>query len=88
MQLLKGAQYDTEPKPVVFWPTMVDVNTDIHQVEIKDEMTGEVSMKWQADTTRYSKDEYMQVLYEENNNLSQQIKMTQLALCDVYEMMI
>lgn len=37
---------------------------------------------------RYTKDEYICVLREENDALNNQLTDTQLALCELYEMMI
>lgn len=88
MQLLKGVQYDAKPAEIVFWQTAVDVNTNIKQIEVEDKETGEKAVKWQADTTRYDKDEYIEVLHNDNVSLTQQVTQSQLAIVEVYEMML
>lgn len=88
MQIIKGAIHDEQPDSLVFWLTSVDVNTDIKEIEVEDQQTGEVSKKWQCDTSRYAKDEYIEVLQKTNDELSGQITDTQVALAEVYELIV
>ena len=87
MQLLSNAMYDDKPESVTVYPSMVDVVVACVPVNQKDEMTGKTSVKWQCDIERYSTSEYIDKLRIENANLSQQLTDTQVALCDVYEML-
>lgn len=43
---------------------------------------------YEYDLTSYGKDEYIRLQAEANASLSEQMTQTQLALCDVYEMMV
>ena len=87
MQLLSNVMYDDKPESVTVYPSMVDVVVACVPVNQKDEMTGKISVKWQCDIERYSTSEYIDKLRIENANLSQQLTDTQVALCDVYEML-
>lgn len=42
---------------------------------------------YEYDLTQYTKDEYIQLIDEKNASLEAEITSTQLALCDVYEML-
>lgn len=42
---------------------------------------------YEYDLTQYTKDEYIQSIDEKNASLEAEITSTQLALCDVYEML-
>ncbi len=42
---------------------------------------------YEYDLTQYTKDEYIQSIDEKNASLEAEITNTQLALCDVYEML-
>ncbi|MEE1261478.1 hypothetical protein [Ruminococcus sp.] len=53
------------------------VNTDI----------AETADGWEYHMVQYSKDEYIKLMDEKNTELESQLTDTQLALCDVYEMM-
>ena len=52
------------------------VNTDI----------SEINDGWEYHMVRYTKDEYIKLIGEKNTELESQLTDTQLALCDVYEM--
>ena len=52
------------------------VNTDITQT----------SDGWKYHMVQYSKDEYIKLMVDKNAALEEQLTDTQLALCDVYEM--
>ena len=41
---------------------------------------------WEYHMVRYSKDEYIKLMDKKNTELESQLTDTQLALCDVYEM--
>ena len=42
---------------------------------------------WEFDLIEYTKDEYIKIQAEKNAALEQQVTDTQLALCEVYELM-
>lgn len=52
------------------------VNTDI----------AETADGWEYHMVQYTKDEYIKLMDEKNTELESQLTDTQLALCDVYEM--
>lgn len=52
------------------------VNTEITQT----------SGGWEYHMVRYTKDEYIKLIGEKNTELESQLTDTQIALCDVYEM--
>lgn len=88
MQEIKGTIHDEQPEALIFWPTSVDVNKNIKEIEVEDKETGEKFQKWQCDTYRYEKDEYISVLQEQNDELNVQIIDTQVGLAEVYEMIV
>ncbi|MDE6752782.1 MAG: hypothetical protein K2J59_08445 [Eubacterium sp.] len=61
------------------------VNENIREIEVTDENGAHT--EYEYDQIQYSKDEYTLLLSEENKNLENMLTDTQLALCDVYEMM-
>ena len=87
MQLLSNVMYDNEPESVTVQPSVEDGVVACVPVNQKDERTGKTSVKWQCNVERYSTSEYIDKLRIENGNLSQQLTDTQVALCDVYEML-
>ncbi len=60
------------------------VNTDIEETIVTDD-AGEHT-EYQYDQVCYTKDEYIKLMDEKNGQLEEQLTDTQLALCDVYEM--
>lgn len=69
-------QSAVEPGEKVVDEYSVWVNTDITQT----------SDGWEYHMVQYSKDEYIKVMDDKNTNLEEQLTDTQIALCDVYEM--
>ena len=70
------AQSAVRPEEKVVDEYSVWVNTDITRT------TG----GWTYHLVQYSKDEYLALMDEKNAALEEQLTDTQLALCDVYEM--
>ncbi len=60
----------------------VYVHSDIKPVETEDG-----SEVYQYNEVQYTKDEYIRLLSEKNTSLEKEITSTQLALCDVYELL-
>ena len=58
---------------------------DIHEITVTDENGSHT--EYEYNQTQYNKDEYILLLSENNKNLEDKLTDTQLALCDVYEMM-
>lgn len=62
------------------------VNTDIQEVQVTDEMGDRTEFEFNQ--VQYSKEEYIKLIDTKNAALEQQLTDTQLALCDVYEMLV
>lgn len=84
MTVYEKVQSTVKPKEIETDEYSVWVNSDIHETTVSDE-TGEHT-EYEFNQTQYGKDEYIRLLSEQNKALAQQITDTQLALCDVYEM--
>lgn len=74
-----------EPKAVEITESKVFVATDIEQVTVT--MDEQEVQEYQFNLVEYDKDEYIKIISEKNEKLEQQMTDTQLALCDVYEML-
>ena len=74
-----------EPKAVEITESKVFVATDIEQVTLN--MDEQEVQEYQFNLVEYDKDEYIKIISEKNKELEQQMTDTQLALCDVYEML-
>lgn len=80
-----GKQRSTvEPLNVEILQTKVFVASNISPVE---EIIGEETFNgYEFDIVEYDKDEYIEMLDERNKSLEENITQTQIALCDVYEL--
>lgn len=74
-----------EPKAVEITESKVFVATNIEQVTVT--MDEQEVQEYQFNLVEYDKDEYIKIISEKNEELEQQMTDTQLALCDVYEML-
>lgn len=74
-----------EPKAVEITESKVFVATDIEQVTLT--MDEQEVQEYQFNLVEYDKVEYIKIISEKNEELEQQMTDTQLALCDVYEML-
>ena len=63
----------------------VYVHDDIQLLKKEDEQGNPVEV-YQYHEVQYNKDEYIKVMSEKNSELENQLTDTQLALCDVYEL--
>lgn len=63
----------------------VYLNTNIAEITV--ESDGEAHLEYEFDQIRYSKDEFIMLQSEQIAAQDAQIVDTQLALCDVYEML-
>lgn len=73
-----------EPKAVEITESKVFVATDIEQVTLT--MDEQEVQEYQFNLVEYDKDEYIKIISEKNEELEQQMTDTQLALCEVYEL--
>ena len=74
------------PEPQVIDEFSVWINTDIQEVEVTHE--DDTHIEYEFNQVRYSKDEYIKIIDDKNANLETQLTDTQIALCEVYELMI
>lgn len=74
------------PEAVIVDANSVWVSENIHEVTVQDEQG--TRTEYEFSLTQYTKDEYIRLLIQSNETLEMDIANTQLALCEVYEMMI
>lgn len=82
--LVQGSE--SQAKPLIVGVDTVYVHTNIEQVTTDAEGNA-VEGLYQYNEVQYGKDEYIHLLSEKNTALESEITSTQLALCDVYEML-
>lgn len=84
-----GKQRSTvKPDEMVIDEFSVWVHTNIQEVaeDGTDDQEGFVGFEF--DMIQYDKDEYIKLMSDKNTSLENQLTDTQLALCEVYELMI
>lgn len=83
-----GTQRSTvKPEDVEITESRVFSYEDIIEIKVKNpESDDEVTM-YEFTLTEYDKDEYIRIQAEKNASLEEQMTQTQVALCDVYEML-
>lgn len=83
-----GTQRSTvKPEDVEITESRVFSYEDITEIKVKNpESDDEVTM-YEFILTEYDKDEYIRIQAEKNASLEEQMTQTQVALCDVYEML-
>ncbi|MDD3571244.1 MAG: hypothetical protein ACOX1S_10265 [Anaerostipes sp.] len=83
-----GLQRSTvEPQEIEILESKVFVASDVTPVNEQgtEEQPGFVGFEFRM--TEYTKDEYIRVQAERNQSLEEEVTSTQLALCDVYELL-
>lgn len=75
-----------KPEEKVIDEFSVWVNTDISEIGVSHE--DDTHTEFEYHQVQYSKDEYIKMIDEKNAALETQVTDTQIALCDVYEMML
>lgn len=83
-----GTQRSTvKPEDVEITESKVFTCESITEIKVKNpESDDEVTM-YEFTLTEYDKDEYIRIQAEKNASLEEQMTQTQVALCDVYEML-
>lgn len=76
-----------QPEPMVIDDYSVWIAENVTPVQTPgtDEQPG--FSGYEYDLTQYDKDEYIRLIDEKNAALSEEITSTQMALCDVYELL-
>lgn len=82
--IVRGSE--SQAKPLIVGVDTVYVHTNIEQVTT-DAEGNSVEGLYQYNEVQYDKDEYIQIMSKKNAALEAEITSTQLALCDVYEML-
>jgi hypothetical protein len=73
------------PEEKVIDDYSVWINTDIQEVEVT--IMDDTHTEYEFSQVRYTKDEYIKMIDERNSTLESNLTDTQLALCEVYEML-
>lgn len=73
------------PEPVTVDENSVWMAKDIHEISVRDEC-GERT-EYAFSLAQYTKDEYIRALIETNRTLETDMVNTQIALCEVYELL-
>lgn len=83
-----GTQRSTvKPDDVEITESKVFVYEDVTEVTVKNPESDDESIMYEFTMTEYDKDEYIRLQAEKNASLEEQMTQTQVALCDVYEML-
>lgn len=85
MKDLGTVQSTVKPKNVDVRESLVFVASDIKEVTVTAPESEESHTEYEYSLKQYDKNEYIQLLQEQNDSLSQQITDAQVALCDIYE---
>ena len=75
------------PEEKVIDDYSVWISSDIQEVQVPDPDGENQHTEYEYHLVQYSKDEYIKMIDGKNAELEEQLTDTQLALCDVYEML-
>ena len=87
MERYQKVRSSLQPEPKVIDDFSVWIAENI--TEVTEEPTGESEtgfIGYEYDLTQYTKDEYIKMMDDRNTALEAEVTSTQLALCDVYEL--
>ena len=83
-----GTQRSTvKPEDVEITESKVFSYQDITEIKVKNLESDDEITIYEFTLTEYDKDEYIRIQAEKNASLEEQMTQTQIALCDVYEML-
>lgn len=84
-----GTQRSTvKPENVEITESRVFRYEDITEIKVKNPESDDKVTMYEFTLTEYDKDEYIRIQAEKNASLEEQMTQTQVALCDVYEMLV
>ena len=83
MEKYERVRSSLQPEPKVIDDFSVWIAENV--TEVTEEATGGFS-GYEYDLTQYTKDEYIKMMDDRNAALEEEVTSTQLALCDVYEL--
>lgn len=84
MWVQKGVQSTIEPKSIDFSETQVFIAKNVNYTEVTEDHDAYYSF----DLYCYNKNEYIDILKEDNDTLKNQLLDTQMALCEIYELLV
>ena len=84
MKEYKNVRSTIKPKEIEIDEYSVWVNRDIREITVTDE--NEEHTEYEYNQIQYSKDEYIKLVDERNKALENELTDTQIALCDIFEM--
>lgn len=84
MKEYKNVQSTIKPKEIEIDEYSVWVNRDVKEITVTDE--NEEHTEYEYNQIQYSKDEYIKLVDERNKALENELTDTQIALCDIFEM--
>lgn len=83
-----GTQRSTvKPEDVEITESKVFSYKNITEIKVKNPESDDEVKMYEFTLTEYDKDEYIRIQAEKNASLEEQMTQTQVALCDVYEML-
>ena len=90
MKYFENVHSMTKPLNKVIDEYSVYINTDIKEVTVEHgvEPWKTTCTEYEFNQTQYTKDEYIKLIDDRNEELEAQVTDTQLALCEVYELML
>lgn len=88
MEKFYSVESSVQPSHKTFSPTIVDIASNVRLTIKEDPMTGEESEVFVCDVTRYSVEEYIEVLNKENEDLNKHLLESQEAMAEMYEGMM
>ena len=84
MKEYKNVRSTIKPKEIEIDEYSVWVNRDVKEITVTDE--NEAHTEYEFNQKQYSKDEYIKLVDERNKALENELTDTQIALCDIFEM--
>lgn len=76
-----------EPLEVEITETKVFVASDVKQITVNMDMEEQEHVEYEFNLVEYDKDEYIKMISDKNSALEAEITNTQIALCEVYELL-
>lgn len=85
MKYYEKVRSTVEPKELEVLATKVFVAADVQKVSV--EIEGETVKEYEYNLTEYDKNEYIEIISKKNKELEEEVTDTEIALCEVYELM-
>lgn len=87
MKQYQRVRSSLQPEPKTIDEYSVWVAENVTEVMEPEDDNGARCGSYEYDLKQYTKDEYIRMIDDKNASLEEEITSTQLALCDVYEML-